>query len=207
MSSSPEADVSSDAAFARSRESLGASATPRESPKHGWNPLERRQMSNLLWRTKPAEPASHYLGGEAGRRCAEGGGRSAGRPAGVRRRGAPRSTPWPPCRCTSSLLSLRLKRFSASRSLCGVLAMRCYGPKWNGYCARVSPVPCCVLSPWVVSAHVAICLAVIGCLPILKIHVWPLVPGTDCTRTAGPPTDCFLASGKEPKTRVLKHNI
>jgi len=96
-------------------------------------------MSNLLWRTKPAEPASHYLGGEAGRRCAEGGGRSAGRPAGVRRRGAPRSTPWPPCRCTSSLLSLRLKRFSASRSLCGVLAMRCYGPKWNGYCARVSP--------------------------------------------------------------------
>lgn len=145
MSSSPEADVSSDAAFARSRESLGASATPRESPKHGWNPLERRQMSNLLWRTKPAEPASHYLGGEAGRRCAEGGGRSAGRPAGLRRRGAPRSTPWPPCRCTSSLLSLRLKRFWASRSLCGVLAMRCYGPKWNGYCARRSR-PCPAVS-------------------------------------------------------------
>jgi hypothetical protein len=35
INSSPEADVSSEAAFARSRESLGASAKPRESPRHG----------------------------------------------------------------------------------------------------------------------------------------------------------------------------
>jgi hypothetical protein len=63
-------------------------------------------------------------------------------------------------------------------------------------------VPCCPLALSRVSAHVARCLPVIGCLPIFKIHVWPLIPGTDC-RTPGPPRDCFLASAQ---TRVLKHN-
>lgn len=74
----------------------------------------RARVNNPLKRRRSDEQSSYYLGSEAGRRCAEGGGRSAERRGGARRRGAPRSTPWPPCRAATGAPVLSLKRFSAS---------------------------------------------------------------------------------------------
>lgn len=69
MSSSPEADVSSEAAFARSRESLGASATSRESPKHlRMIPLKRQMSKSNLAITLEAKLADAAAGKEGGAR-------------------------------------------------------------------------------------------------------------------------------------------